>query len=109
MFFRICPHMPCTPKFCNHIHNHMFVITYSDFLVNVKPCLVKDSIQKYLNCKAHKKAKSLEQRKTLGGQSSMTKQLRAVEWGDDSQKMAEKDLETLRIFFNSAYYLAKKE
>ena len=69
----------------------------------------KDSIQKHLNGQAHKKANDLERRITLGGVEFNDKVLKSTPIGRGLSKMAEKDLEALRICFNSAYYLVKQE
>ena len=63
--------------------------------------LVKDFIQKHSNDEALKKANELEQRKTLDGAEFIDKVVKA--------KMTEKDLETLRVSFNSANYLVKQQ
>ena len=58
---------------------------------------VKDSIQKHLNGKAYKKANDLQQRKTIHGAELNDKVVKSTLVGRGLSKMAEKDLETLRI------------
>ena len=67
-----------------------------------------DSI-KHLNGETHKKANGLERRITLCGAEFNDKVVKSTPIGKGLSKMAKKDLETLRICFNSAYYLVKQE
>ena len=65
----------------------------------------KDSVQKHLNGKAHKKPNNLEQRKTLGGAEFNDKVVKRTPIGEDSQKWQKK---ILRSCFNFALYLVKQ-
>ena len=67
----------------------------------------KESIQKHLNGKAHKKANELEQKRQLDAVGFKEKMVKDTPIGRGFTKMGEKDLETLRICFNSTYYLVK--
>ena len=58
---------------------------------------------------AHKKANELEQKIQLGAMGFKEKVVKDTPIGRGLTKMREKDLETLRICFNSAYYLLKQE
>ena len=68
-----------------------------------------NSIQKHLNGEAHKKANELEQKRQLGAVGFKEKVVKDTPIGRGFTKMGEKDLETLRICFNSAYCLVKQE
>ena len=65
--------------------------------INGSNSVKKDSIQKHLNGKAHKKANDLQQRKTIHGAELNDKVVKSTLVGRGLSKMAEKDLETLRI------------
>ena len=58
---------------------------------------------------AHKKANELEHKIQLGAMGFKEKVVKDTPIGRGLTKMWEKDLETLRICFNSAYYLVKQE
>ena len=59
-----------------------------------------------MNREAHNK---LEQKRQLGAVGCKEKVVKDTPIGRGLTKMGEKDLETLRICFNSAYYLLKQE
>ena len=82
---------------------------FSQIWIDGSNLVKKDSIQKHLNGEGHKKANDLKQRKTLGGEEFNDKVVKSSPIGSGLSKMAEKDFETLRIFFNSVYYLVKQE
>ena len=69
----------------------------------------EDSIQKHLNREAHKKANELEQKRQLSAVGFKEKVVKDAPVGRGLTKMGKKDLETLRICFNSAYYLVNQE
>ena len=58
---------------------------------------------------AHKKANELEHKIQLGAMGFKEKVVKDTPIGRGLTKMWEKDLEILRICFNSAYYLVKQE
>ena len=62
-----------------------------------------------MNEKALKKDNKLEQKRQLGAVGLKEKVVKDTPIGRGLIKMGEKDLETLRICFNSAYYLVKQE
>ena len=97
--------MLCTKHFDSIKHRKTFAQIWIDGSKSVK----KDSIQKYLNGKAHKKDNELEQKRQLGAMGRKEKVVKDTPIGRGLIKMGEKDLETLRICFNSAYYLVKQE
>ena len=86
-------------------HRKIFTQIWIDGSKSVK----KDSIQKHLNKEAHKKANELEQKRQLGAVGFKEKVVKDTPIGRGLTKVGEKDLETLRIRFNSAYYLVKQE
>ena len=62
-----------------------------------------------MNGEAHKKANELQQKRQLGAMGFKEKVVNDTPIGRGLTKMGQKDLETLRICFNSAYYLVKQE
>ena len=97
--------MLCTKHVDSIKHRKTFTQIWIDGLQSVK----KDSIQKHLEREAHKKANELEQKRQLGAVGFKEKVVKDTQIGRGLTKTREKDLETLRICFNSAYYLVKQE
>ena len=97
--------MLCTKHVNSIKHRKTFTQIWIDGLKSVK----KDSIQKHLNREAHKKANKLEQKRQLGDAGFKEKVVKDTPIRRGLTKIGEKDLETLRICFNSAYYLVKQE
>ena len=62
-----------------------------------------------MNGEAHKKANELEQKRQLGAVEFKEKVMKDTPIRRGLTKLGEKDLETLRICFNSAYHLVKQE
>ena len=62
-----------------------------------------------MNGEAHKKANEPEEKRQQGAVGFDEKVVKNTPIGRGLTKMEEKDLETLRICFNSAYYLVKQE
>ena len=83
--------------------------TFTQIWINGSKSVKKDSIQKHLNGEAHKKANELEEKRQLGVVGFSEKVVKNTPIGRGLTKMEEKDLETLRICFNLAYYLVKQE
>ena len=96
--------MLCT----KHVDSIKHLKTFTQILIDGLRSVKKDSIQKHLNREAHKKANELEP-KRLGAGGFKEEVVKDTPIGRGLTKMGEKDLETLRICFNSAYYLVKPE
>ena len=94
--------MLCT----KHVNSIKHCKTFTQIWINGSKSVKKDSIQKHLNREAHNK---LEQKKQLGAVGCKEKVVKDTPIGRGLTKKGEKDLETLRICFNSAYYLLKQE
>ena len=92
-----------------HIDSIKYCKTFPQIWIDGSKSVKKDSIQKHLNREAHKKANELEQKRQLGAMGFKEKVVKDTLIGRGLTKMGEKDLETLRICFNSAYYLVKQE
>ena len=97
--------MLCTKHVDSIKHRKTFTQIWIDGLQSVK----KDSIQKHLEREAHKKANELEQKRQLGAVGFKEKVVKDTSIVRGFTKRGEKDLETLRICFNSSYYLVKQE
>ena len=97
--------MLCT----KHVDSIKHLKTFTQIWIDGSKSVKKDSIQKHLNGEAHKKANKLEQKRQLGAVEFKEKVVKDTPIGRGLTKMGEKDLETLRICFNSAYYLVKQE
>ena len=97
--------MLCT----KHVDSIKHCKTFTQICIDGSKSVKKDSIQKYLNEKALKKDNKLEQKRQLGAVGLKEKVVKDTPIGRGLIKMGEKDLETLRICFNSAYYLVKQE
>ena len=83
--------------------------TFPQIWIDGSKSVKKDSIQKHLNGEAHKKANELEEKRQLGAVGFNEKVVKDTPIGRGLMKIGEKELETLRICFNSAYYLIKQE
>ena len=97
--------MLCT----KHVDSIKHCKTFTQICIDGSKSVKKDSIQKYLNEKALKKDNKLEQKRQLGAVGFKEKVVKDTPIGRGLIKMGEKDLETLRICFNSAYYQVKQE
>ena len=97
--------MLCTKHVDSIKHRKTFTQIWIDGLQSVK----KDSIQKHLEREAHTKTNKLEQKRQLSAVGFKEKVVKDTPIGRGLTKTREKDLETLRICFNSAYYLVKQE
>lgn len=92
-----------------HLDSIKTLRNFSSIWIDGSNSVKKDSIQKHLSGEAHKRASELELRETLGGAAFNEKVVKETPIGKGLSKMAKKDLETLRICFNSVYYLVKQE
>ena len=81
--------------------------TFTQIWIDGSKSVKKDSIQKHLNGEAHKKANELEEKRQLGAVGFNEKVVKDTPIGRGLMKIGEKELETLRICFNSPYYLIK--
>ena len=97
--------MLCTKHVDSIKHGKTFTQIWIDGSKSVK----KDSIQKYLNGEAHKKSNELKQKRQLGAVGFKQKVVKGTLIGRGLTNMGEKELETLRICFNSANYLVNPE
>ena len=69
----------------------------------------KDSLSKHIQTDQHKKAEELQKKSDMGAIPYLQSVVEETPIGKGLAKMAEKDRENMRVKFNSAYYLAKKE
>ena len=83
--------------------------TFTQIWIDGSKPVKKDSIQKHLIGEAHKKANELEEKRQLGAVGFNEKVVKDTPIGRGLMKIGEKELETLRICFNSPYYLIKQE
>ena len=83
--------------------------TFTQIWIDGSKSVKKDSTQKHLSGEAHKKANEPEEKRQQGAVGFDEKVVKNTPIGRGLTKMEEKDLETLRICFNSAYYLVKQE
>ena len=95
--------------YTKHVDSIKHPKTFTQIWINGLKSVKKDSIQKHLNGEAHKKANKLEQKRQLGPMGFKEKVMKDTPKGRGLTKMGQKDLETLRICFNSEYYLVKQE
>ena len=85
--------MLCT-KHVNCINHRK---TFTQIWIDGSKSVKKDSIQKHLNWKAHKKFNELEQKRQVGAVGFKEKVVKDTPIGRGLTKMGEKDLVTLRI------------
>ena len=102
--------MLCTKHVDSIKHRKTFIQIWIDGSMktpfgSIQIWIDEDSIQKHLNWEAQKKANELEQKRQLNAVEFKEKVVK----GRGLTKMGKKDLETLRICFNSAYYLVNQE
>lgn len=69
----------------------------------------KDSVKKHVNGEAHLMAVDLDMKESLGASRFNEKIVESSPIGQGLAKMAESDKETMRVCFNTVYYLAKLE
>ena len=69
----------------------------------------KDGIKSYCRSAQHIEANRLDQRSKMGAQPYVESIVKNSPIGRGLRKMCEKDKASLRVKFNSVYYLAKKE
>ena len=69
----------------------------------------KDSVKKHVNGEAHLMAVDLDMKESLGASRFNEKIVESSPMGQGLAKMAESDKETMRVCFNTVYYLAKLE
>lgn len=71
--------------------------------------MTKDSVQKHTNSQQHKEAVELKKRSEMGAEVYAQSVLTTTPIGSGLRKMAASDKKNLRVKFNTAYYVAKKE
>ncbi|XP_057291390.1 zinc finger protein 862-like [Hydractinia symbiolongicarpus] len=71
--------------------------------------VTKDSVQKHTNSQQHKEAVELKKRSEMGAEVYAQSVLTTTPIGSGLRKMAASDKKNLRVKFNTAYYVAKKE
>ena len=69
----------------------------------------KDSIRKHVDSEQHRRPSEIQKKSKLGAVPYFQNICDRTLIGKSVKKMAEKDRENMRVKFNSAYYLAKKE
>ena len=69
----------------------------------------KDSLSKHIEIDQHKEATKLQMKSDLGAIPYLQSVVKETSIGKGLSKMADKDRKNMRVKFNSAYYLAKKE
>ena len=68
-----------------------------------------DSVRKHVNTDMHRRAVDIEMQKHLGSQKYAENVMKTTPIGKSLTKMEERSKEMLKMRFNTAYYLAKKE